>query len=160
MEVEEQTIALRAISYGLYVLTSSSGGVLGAAAVNWLSQVSFQPRLVAMAVGTENENYPLIVASGTFAVNVVGEGQLDIARDFFRGSTLEGSTLNGHPFELSPKAGCPLLVELPYWFEARVVDSLKRGDHRLFVGQVIGGGVRDSEAAPLPLRSTGLDYGG
>ena len=46
------------------------------------------------------------------------------------------------------------------WFEAKVTDVVKRGDHTLFVAEVIEAGVRDEEGKPLQLSSTGWSYGG
>jgi flavin reductase (DIM6/NTAB) family NADH-FMN oxidoreductase RutF len=53
-----------------------------------------------------------------------------------------------------------LLLETPYWFEATVTDTVKRGDHTVFVAEVVNAGVRDAKAAPMLLRSTGMNYGG
>jgi len=111
-------------------------------------------------VKTDNDTHRLIKRTGQFAVNVLADGQLDIAKAFFRSATLEGDTINGHRFEPGPQTGAPLLVELPYWFEARVTDTVERGDHTVFVAEVVGAGVRDEEAAPMLLRSTGMNYGG
>ena len=58
------------------------------------------------------------------------------------------------------KTGCPLIVDLPYWFECRVTDTVKRGDHTVFVGETVSAGVRDDSAVPLLLRDTGMNYGG
>jgi flavin reductase (DIM6/NTAB) family NADH-FMN oxidoreductase RutF len=116
--------------------------------------------LIAAAVKTDNDTHRLIERTGTFAVNVLGEDQLDIGKAFFRSATLEGDTINGHPFEAGPETGAPLLVELPYWFEARVTDTVRRGDHTVFVAEVVNAGVRDDTATPMLLRATGMNYGG
>lgn len=54
----------------------------------------------------------------------------------------------------------PLLVDLPAWFEARVTDAVKRGNHTVFVAQVVNAGLRDSAARPLEMWDTGWFYGG
>ncbi len=64
--------ALRAINYGLYVLTAKDGDELAAAGVNWLTQASFEPPLIAAAVKSDNDSHRLIEATGVFAVNVLG----------------------------------------------------------------------------------------
>jgi flavin reductase (DIM6/NTAB) family NADH-FMN oxidoreductase RutF len=91
---------------------------------------------------------------------VLGEDQLDIGKAFFRSATLEGDRINRHQFEPGPETGAPLLVELPYWFEATVTDAVKRGDHTMFVAEVVNAGVRDEKATPMLLRATGMNYGG
>jgi len=41
-----------------------------------------------------------------------------------------------------------------------VTDTIRRGDHTVFVAEVVNAGVRDDTATPLLLRSTGMNYGG
>lgn len=160
MDPQDKKVALRAITYGLYVLTAREGDQYAAAGVNWVTQASFEPPLVAVGVKTDNDSHALITSTGKFAVNVLGEDQLDIAKAFFRTTKVEDGKLNGYAFEDGPETGSPLLVDLPYWWEAQVTDTVAKGDHTLFVAEVVGAGVRDAEAKPLNLRATGMNYGG
>jgi len=160
MDPQAKKVALRAINYGLYVLTAIEGDQVGAAGVNWLTQASFDPPLIAAAVKSDSDSHAIIGRTGAFAVNVLGEDQLDIGKAFFRTTTVEGHTLNGYRFEPGPETGAPLLVDLAYWFEARVTDTIARGDHTVFVAEVVSAGVRDDTVTPLLLRSTGMNYGG
>lgn len=160
MDPQQKKLALRAINYGLHILTSADGDELSAAGVNWLTQVSFEPPLIAVGVKADSHTSEVIGRSGVLAVSVLAEDQLDIGKAFFRSTTVEGDTLNGHRFEAGPATGCPLIVELPYWFEARVTDTVVRGDHTVYVAEVVEAGVRDEGATPLLLRSTGMNYGG
>lgn len=160
MDPQAKKVALRAVNYGLHVLTAIDGEQVGAAGVNWLTQVSFEPPLIAVGVKTDSDSHAIIEKTGAFAVNVLGEDQLDIGKAFFRTTTVEEGKLNGYPFEPGPETGAPLLVDVPYWFEARVTDTVKRGDHSVFVAEVVNAGVRDDGATPLLLRSTGMNYGG
>lgn len=152
--------ALRAINYGLYVLTAAENGEYGAGGVNWITQASFEPALIVAAVKADSDSHRIIGSTGGFAVNVLAEDQLDIGKAFFRTTKVEGDTLNGYAFEPGPETGAPLLVDLPYWFEAKVTDTIARGDHTVFVAEVVSAGVRDAERVPLLLRSTGMNYGG
>jgi len=160
LDPADKKVALRAINYGLYVLTAVEGGEYGAGGVNWLTQASFEPPLVVAAIKTDSDSHRIISSTGAFAVNVLAEDQLDIGKAFFRTTTVEGDTLNGYRFEPGPETGAPLLVDLPYWFEARVTDTVPRGDHTVFVAEVVSAGVRDGAKVPLLLRSTGMSYGG
>lgn len=160
MDPQAKKTALRSITYGLYVVTVRQGEECGAAAVNWLTQTSFEPPLVAVGVKTDNDSHDLIQRTGSFAVNVLADDQIDIAKAFFRTTTMEDGKLNGYSFEDGPETGSPLLVDLPYWWEARLTDTVARGDHTLFVAEVVNAGVRNAEAAPLNLRATGMNYGG
>ena len=160
LDPQAKKVALRAINYGLYVVTAKQGDELAAAGVNWLTQASFEPPLVVAAIKTDNDSHRLIDATGVFAVNVLAKDQLDVGKAFFRTSKVEGDTINGYRFEPGPETGCPLIVDLPYWFECRVTDAVKRGDHTVFVAETVGAGVRDESAVPLLLRDTGMNYGG
>ena len=160
LDPQAKKVALRAINYGLYVVTASADGEVAAAGVNWLTQASFEPPLVVVALKTDNDSHRLVEATGAFAVNVLGADQLDIGKAFFRTSTVEGNTINGYAFEPGPETGSPLLTDLPYWFECRVTDSVPRGDHTVFVAETVSAGVRDDSVVPLLLRDTGMNYGG
>lgn len=160
MDAEAKKTALRAINYGLHILTAVDGDDYGPAGVNWLSQASFEPPLVMVGIKADSDSHAVIERSGAFAISVLGEDQLDVGKAFFRTTTVEGDTLNGFRFERGPETGAPLLVDLPYWFECRVTDTVRRGDHTVFVAEVVNAGVNDAAVTPLLLRSTGMAYGG
>ncbi|NPA26519.1 MAG: flavin reductase family protein [Chloroflexi bacterium] len=160
MDPQAKKHALRQITYGLYVLTAAHDGDIAAGTVNWLSQASFDPPLVMVAVKRDSRLHDLIEKSGHFAVNILASGQKDLAAAFFRPTKVEDGRINGLAFEPGPKTGAPLLLDAPAWFEARVTDAIRRGDHTVFVAEVINAGVRDPNAQPLTLRETGWFYGG
>jgi flavin reductase (DIM6/NTAB) family NADH-FMN oxidoreductase RutF len=160
MDPQDKKIALRAITYGLYVMTAVDGDEYGSGGVNWLTQVSFEPPLVAAGVKGDSSLYEIIERTGQFAVNVLADDQLDVGKAFFRSTTVEGDLLNGQRFEPGEATGAPVLVDAPWWFECRVTDTVARGDHTVYVAEVVGAGVRDTTRAPLNLRSTGMNYGG
>lgn len=157
-EVKKQT--LRLLTYGLYVLTAADGEDVAAGTVTWLSQASFSPSLIMVGVKADSGLHAIVEQSGAFAVNILAAGQQDVASAFFRPSQVEGNRLNGFVFEPGPDTGAPLLVDLPAWFEARVTDAIKRGDHTVFVAEVVNAGLRDAEAKPLVMWDTGWSYGG
>jgi flavin reductase (DIM6/NTAB) family NADH-FMN oxidoreductase RutF len=160
LDAQAKKVALRAINYGLYVVTAVDGDEYSAAGINWLSQASFEPPLIMVGVKTDSDTHRIVEKTGSFAVNVLAADQLDVGKAFFRTTKVEGDELNGYKFEPGPGTGAPLLVDLPYWFEARVTDRVERGDHSVFVGEVVNAGVRDESATPLLLRDTGMSYGG
>jgi len=162
MDPQQKKVALRAINYGLYVLTATVGDEVAASGVNWLTQASFEPPLVVVGVKSDSGAAALIEKSRAFAVNVLADDQLDVGKAFFRSTTVEGDKLNGHAFEASPSTGNPLITACPWWFECRVTDTIERGDHTVYVAEVVEAGVRDGAEGrtPLLLRSTGMNYGG
>jgi flavin reductase (DIM6/NTAB) family NADH-FMN oxidoreductase RutF len=160
MDPQHKRAALRAINYGLYVVTAKHGDQIGAAGVNWVTQASFEPPLVVVCIKEGTDTHDLAIAAGGFVVNVVGEDQIEVAKSFFRPTVVEDGKLNGFEFHPSPVTGAPHLVDLPYWFEATVEQTVHTGDHTIVIGRVVGAGVHDDSVTPLVLRSTGMSYGG
>jgi flavin reductase (DIM6/NTAB) family NADH-FMN oxidoreductase RutF len=151
---------MRLLTYGLYVATAIDGENVAAGSITWLSQASFEPPLVMAAIKKDSGLHAFIERSGAFAVNVLAAGQKDAAAAFFRSTQVEDGKLNGYAFEPGPETGAPLLTDLPAWFEARVIDTVKRGDHTVYVAEVVNAGLRDPEAEPMVLWDTGWSYGG
>jgi flavin reductase (DIM6/NTAB) family NADH-FMN oxidoreductase RutF len=136
MDNEAKKTALRMIPYGIYVLTSeASASETAAATVNWVTQVSFQPPLLVVAVKTDSGAHAIVEKTGKFALNVLGKGQKDLAFTFFKTAVREGNTISGQPFRASP-AGQPMLDAAAAVLDCKVTDAVKRGDHTVFVAEV------------------------
>ena len=161
MDEELKSQVLRRLPYGMYVMTAvGAGGTPAASTLTWISQCSFHPPLVMIAIQNTSQMHEAVAASGGLAVNLLGEGQKEIAKAFFRAPAAEGGRFGDYRFEPGPLTGAPLLTDVPAWLEARVTDRVERGDHTVFVAEVVGAGVRDSAAKPLLLSSTPWTYGG
>ncbi len=159
MNEEAKKVALRMINYGMYLLTARDGEDIGAATVNWLSQTSFKPPLVMIGVKADSHLHSLIEKTRTFAVNILGSDQKNLAAEFFKPIKIEGRRINGTPYE-SGITGLPILTDTLASFECNVVDLLKKGDHTVVVGEVVEAQVRRKDAEPLFMRTTGWFYGG
>ena len=145
MDKDAKKTALRMIPYGLYVLTAESkDGKVAAATVNWVTQASFQPPLVAVGVKADSGAHAIIKSSGTFALNVLSKGQNALAFTFFKSLEREGNTIGGETFSAG-KTGAPLLAKAAAYVECKLVDTVEKGDHSLFVGEVVEAGL----AAPI-----------
>ena len=158
MDENAKKKALRQLTYGLYVATSAHAGGCAAGTINWLSQSSFEPPLLMVGIQRDSSLHKAIGASRAFALHIVGKSQRNLAMSFFKTAKQEGDTLNGFRFEPGV-TGSPVLIDPPAWIECRVVEEIKRGDHTIFVAEVIGAGVRRDEE-PLTLREAGFSYGG
>ena len=141
MDANAKKTALRMIPYGLYVLTAKGkDDAVAAATVNWVTQASFAPPLVVVGVKTDSHAHALIKESKAFALNVLGKGQQAMAFAFFKPAAREGQTISGEPFRWG-STGAPVLERTPAFVECRLVDSVERGDHSVFVGEVVEAGL-------------------
>ncbi len=160
MDDQTKKVALRMIPYGLFIVSTRRGQEVNAFATNWLSQASFKPPLVMMAVKGDSTSHGMIKESGVFAVNVLAKGQKEMAQQFFRPVERVGNKFGSEPFEISKMTGCPILLNTIGSFECKVVDRIERGDHTVFVGEVVEASVRAKDTEPMLLRETGWWYGG
>lgn len=150
--------ALLMIPYGLYVLGVKDGDDLNAGTVNWVTQTSFKPPLVAMGVKTDSRLYSMLKNAGTFSLSFLQSGQKDLAFAFFRPATVEGNKISGHEFE-THETGAPVISSAASWVEGRIVGEVAVGDHSCMVGEVTNAGVKN-EAPLLTLAECGVKYGG
>jgi flavin reductase (DIM6/NTAB) family NADH-FMN oxidoreductase RutF len=140
MDANVKQTVLRMIPYGLYVLTArGKDDTVAAATVNWVTQASFAPPLVVVGVKADSHPHPLIKESKAFALNVLGKDQGAMAFTFFKPATREGQQISGEPFRWGT-TGAPILERAPAFVECRRVDTLERGDHSIFVGEVVEAG--------------------
>jgi flavin reductase (DIM6/NTAB) family NADH-FMN oxidoreductase RutF len=156
-----RTDALRLLSNGLYILTACADNMLHAAAVSWVSQVSFEPPLVMVALRRNSRLAQAVRQAHRFALNILASGQEELAQRFFQHWTgpAEAATLSGYPFRASP-AHCPLLTDALAWLECRLAaEPPTPGDHHLVLGEVTGAGVR-RQGTPMVLWNTPWSYGG
>ena len=150
--------ALLMIPYGLYVLGAKHGSDYAAGTINWVTQTSFKPPLVAMGVKADSGLYAVLKASGSFALSFLESGQKDMAFAFFKPTRVEGQMVNGHHFE-THETGAPVIAAAAAWVEGRIVGEVAMGDHHCFVGEITNA-VQKREARLLTLEECGVKYGG
>lgn len=137
MDDSAKKTALRMIPYGIYVLTAEAeDGSVGAATVNWVTQTSFSPPMVAVGVKTDSATYGIVKASGSFAINMMGKGQQGVAFAFFKPTERDGQKIAGEPFRTG-SSGAPILENARASVECRVAQIVELGDHHVVVGEVV-----------------------
>jgi flavin reductase (DIM6/NTAB) family NADH-FMN oxidoreductase RutF len=150
MDANAKKTTLRMIPYGLYVLTAAhADGRVAAATVNWVTQASFEPPLVAVGVKTDSGAHALIKDTKSFALNVLGKGQQALAFAFFKPAERKGDTISGEPFRAG-STGAPILTNAPAFVECTLEATVEKGDHSIFVGK---GSPRRPTVVPTTPRS-------
>ncbi|MDB5405666.1 MAG: flavin reductase [Rhodospirillales bacterium] len=137
MDAEIKKTTLRMIPYGLYVLTGDDGkGNVAAATVNFVTQTSFLPPLVVVAVKNDSGAYETIKAAGSFALNMLGKDHKGLAFTFFKPAVVANGKLSGQSFHKGT-TGAPILDDAPAAVECRIKTIVAEGDHHIVVGEVI-----------------------
>lgn len=150
---------LRKFTYGLYVVTVVDGEDVNAFTANWLTQVSFEPPMVAFAMENDSRSIHMIGRAGAFAVNVVPEGGRDLAAMMGKSSQQDPDKLADVPYRRGPVTGSPILPTSAGWIECRLVTSTPAGDHTLLVGEVVEAG-EGASIKPLTMGEAGFRYSG
>lgn len=153
------TQALKKVSYGFYIVSSKHENEVAAGTVSWVSQVSFEPPLVMAAIKKDIDLAKVIQNSGVFAINVIGKAELKLIPAFAKDTKVENGKLNGEAFE-EGETKSPLLTRLPAFLEAKVTETVDKGDHIVFIAEVVNSGVRNPDAEPLTEWETEYHYGG
>jgi flavin reductase (DIM6/NTAB) family NADH-FMN oxidoreductase RutF len=115
--------------------------------------------MLMMALQGGSKLHSLAEASKALAVSFLKQGQQEIASAFFRPSVQEGDKINGYRFMLTKHTASPVIEEAFGWVETRVFEIVKRGDHSVFVVEVIDAVLKQDEPL-MTLTDTPWHYGG
>jgi flavin reductase (DIM6/NTAB) family NADH-FMN oxidoreductase RutF len=148
------TELFRQLTLGVYVVGVADATRRDAFAAAWIMQVSFDPLMLALSINPANASYPLLHAGGGFTVNVLKEGQLELARQFGTRSGRDHDKLAGVRWRPG-RTGAPILEEALAYFDCELSGSMRAGDHELVLGRVRDGAVLAHGAGPLAYADTG-----
>ena len=128
---------------------------------NWITQVSFDPKLVAVSVEKTALTHELITEGGSFTINTVDREDRAIVRKFTKPVEVAGNTMNELPFHDGPATGAPVLDQAVAFAECEVRTPVDVGDHTLFIGEVVNAGFQKVEDTDvLRMEDTRMNYGG
>jgi flavin reductase (DIM6/NTAB) family NADH-FMN oxidoreductase RutF len=160
-KVEDQTRSeiLKTIPYGFYItgVVGDDGEVNGFTTC-WVSQVSFEPQQLVVAVRKDQHTHDLVESGGVFSINFLDTEQEDLARKFTQPLEHENGTVGGSPYTTG-ETGAPFFEEAFAHLECRVTGKMEAGDHTVYLGEVVAGNLR-RPADILTDLDTPMDYGG
>ena len=112
---------------------------------SWVSQASFSPPGVTVAVAKDRAVETLLHVGDRFALNVLAEGrQNGPMKRFLQPFTPGADRFAGLELESSPQ-GQPILPDALAWMEATVQQRMECGDHWLIYARVDSGALLDAE---------------
>jgi flavin reductase (DIM6/NTAB) family NADH-FMN oxidoreductase RutF len=171
---QDVSAVMEELPYGLYIVGSQAeDGEPNGMLADWVMQVSFQPRLVAVAFEQDAHTLANIRATGAFTVNLLGQDHAGMhlaqrfAQPYFdtkithrarRATARVHHKLDGIGYSRSAEGG-PVLDGAIAWVACTAEQFVPVGDHTLVIGRVTAGAVR-REAEPLTSEYTGWPYSG
>ncbi len=171
-ELDPKERAMLALSYGVHVIGSrAADDTLNAMLADWVMQVSFKPRLVAVAIENDARTLRFIRETNVFSVNLLHQKDGNIiARQVVMPS--EGSKIRGRTGDATKTVdklaaldysihenGCPILADALGWFTCDAMQFVTTGDHTIVVGEVTDAAILRS-GEMLIERELGWEYAG
>jgi flavin reductase (DIM6/NTAB) family NADH-FMN oxidoreductase RutF len=149
---EQWLKALGKMTYSVFALTAAHKGQQNAMIASWVSQVSYEPPLIAIAVHPSRRCHQMIVKSSAFALHALKMTQKNLVTRFM--GTDPAAKFEGLDWQPG-QTGVPILQDCVAWFECEVIDSVRPGNHTLFFGELI-----DAKTVSVEMVLTTGDYRG
>lgn len=146
--------ALGRVASGLYVVTAKFEDKEDAVLASWVSQCSFDPPAVTIALAVLRPARLLVEASDAFIVNVLPKDNMALLKHFSRPpeDIFKGvKTRKGLD-------GIRILTEAVSCLECEVAHSIQAGDHVLYVGEIAGGKTLKGGDPYIHVRDNGFNY--
>ena len=150
--------ALRTFTYGLYAVSCANEGEVNIFTANWLTQISFDPPLLAVSVENDSKSLGMILRSRAFTVNVYREGERELAGKLGKSAIQHPDKLNGIEYDLGAN-GCPILRDALAWVACELHHIAPAGDSTLIVAGVMDAGM-PGEGRPLTMAEAGFRHAG
>ncbi len=159
MEEQTRSEILKTIPYGFYITgVVGSNGEANGFTTNWVSQVSFSPQQLIVAVRKDQHTHDLIEDSGVFSLNFLDTDQEDLAQKFTQPLEYGDGRVGDSPYTTG-ETGAPLFEEAFAHLECRVVGKMEAGDHTVYLGEVVAADLK-RPADILTDLDTPMEYGG
>jgi len=142
LNADAKKTLLRKIPHGVFICGVTEGEDVNGFTASWVTQGSFEPPLVVMAVRADSTSNGMIQRTGKFSLNVLAADQKDLAAVFFKPQKGVGGRFDAAPFQLGP-LGLPILDNGLGGVECEVKTATLHRD-----------------GAALELSGTGWQYGG
>ena len=155
--------ALGRVLGSLCVLTASKGkddnNVKGAMLASWVSQASFSPPGLSIAVAKDRSVESLLQKGDSFALNILGEKDFrESLKRFTKPFSPGEDRFKGLDIELTPNNQI-IIPESLAWLDASVKERMECGDHWVIYAEVLHGNILKSDSlTAVHHRKSGANY--
>ncbi|MEQ9553442.1 MAG: diflavin flavoprotein [Coleofasciculus sp. G3-WIS-01] len=142
----------------LCIITAKQGELTGAMLADWISQATFTPPGLTIAVAKDRAIESLMYQGDQFVVNILEEGKhLGLMKHFLKpfapGEDRFAGVATG-----TGENGCPILSDALAYVECTVDNRMECGDHWLIYGVVTNGKVLSEGVTAVHHRKSGTHY--
>ena len=139
--------ALGRLSGGLYVVTARQEERASAMVASWVSQASFDPPGITVAVAKDRAIEALLQVGDRFVLNILREDNYqDLMRHFLKRFPPGADRFAGVSTLEGVANGAPVLGDALAFLGCRVSQRMEGPDHWIIYGEVEQGNVSDTEA--------------
>jgi len=140
--------ALGRLSGGLYVVTARQGERASAMVASWVSQASFEPPGITVAVAKDRAIEALMQVGDRFVLNILREdNHQGLLRHFLKRFPPGADRFAGVNTLDGVAEGGPVLGDALAYLGCRVLQRMEGPDHWIIYAEVEQGNVADSQAA-------------
>lgn len=153
-------LAMGRVVGSLAVVTARDEEYATGMLASWVSQASFDPPGVTVAVRKDRTLETMLQPGRAFAVSMVTEAHakrvMKVMSQPFTPGADRLANLKTHD---SPVSGCPVLDTSNAFLDCKVVSRMEAGDHWVVYGQVVDGQVQsETELTAVHHRKVGNHY--
>jgi flavin reductase (DIM6/NTAB) family NADH-FMN oxidoreductase RutF len=122
------------------IITARYNGHVDGFIASWITQVSFVPPLVMVAMNPLHYTYDLVTNSNAFAINILRDDQAELVDLFGKSSGRKVDKFAETLYELGT-TGSPILKDCLAFMDCSVKWSKESGDHIVVVGSIVDAGI-------------------
>ncbi len=155
--------ALKMMPYGFYAFTTKSDDDANIMVVNWVSQMSFTPRLIAVGIQKSCYSHGLVSGGGVFGLNIFLQSDEEALKPALGGRAKRPDKMKEADYRPAPQTGVPVMAGAAAYIECKVTQIVDvGGDHDIVVGEAINAAVLKEGGPPdvLSLTEMGWSYAG
>ncbi|MEM6613314.1 MAG: diflavin flavoprotein [Cyanobacteria bacterium P01_C01_bin.72] len=158
-DVDRTAKAVGRLVGSMCIVTTKKDEVSGAMLASWVSQATFNPPGLTVAVAKERAIESLLFKGNSFVLNVLPEGKhLSLMKHFLKPFAPGEDRFEGVA-STEAENGCPILSDSLAYLECQVVNRMECGDHWLLYAVAEQGNVLQSDGiTAIHHRKSGTHY--
>ncbi|MEZ5337509.1 MAG: flavin reductase family protein [bacterium] len=142
-QLPDMTKVFDTMRSGLAIVTTAYRRKPAGCTATWISRVSFEPPLVAVFLSPQRGTLDMIRKGRRFAINILGEDGLELARKF--GFHSGADKFSEVPY-VTGQSGSPILRAAVSFLDCRLEGINPLGDHEMVLGLVQHAAVQRPDA--------------